>query len=152
MRWITDEVMHDIQQRPPGQTYVDGYGTSVKNGSLSAADAVGAAASRLRCHAAADTLQRTILTMLQPIPSLAELAPPGRSPGPPSMPMRMRWRSLPSCDTRPPLVFAGECDNLEKLADVAAAQRPFLLQGGDCAETLRVGDRSEASAASCGSC
>ena len=36
----------------------------------------------------------------------------------------------------PPLVFAGEVDQLrEKLADVAQG-RAFLLQGGDCAETF----------------
>src|SRR4051794_1334614 len=36
----------------------------------------------------------------------------------------------------PPLVFAGECDDLKgRLADVAAG-RAFLLQGGDCAETF----------------
>ncbi len=36
----------------------------------------------------------------------------------------------------PPLVFAGECDDLTShLADVAAG-RAFLLQGGDCAETF----------------
>ncbi len=36
----------------------------------------------------------------------------------------------------PPLVFAGECDNLTaKLAEVAEG-RAFLLQGGDCAETF----------------
>jgi 3-deoxy-7-phosphoheptulonate synthase len=38
--------------------------------------------------------------------------------------------------TLPPLVFAGECDELKaKLADVAHG-RAFLLQGGDCAETF----------------
>jgi 3-deoxy-7-phosphoheptulonate synthase len=38
--------------------------------------------------------------------------------------------------TFPPLVFAGECDNLKiKIAD-AAAGRAFWLQGGDCAETF----------------
>ena len=37
LRWITDEVMNDIQQLS-GQTYVDGYGTSVKSGSLTPAD------------------------------------------------------------------------------------------------------------------
>ncbi|MDR1791767.1 MAG: 3-deoxy-7-phosphoheptulonate synthase class II [Propionibacteriaceae bacterium] len=37
---------------------------------------------------------------------------------------------------RPPLVFAGECDELKaRLAEVAAG-RSFLLQGGDCAETF----------------
>lgn len=36
----------------------------------------------------------------------------------------------------PPLVFAGECDELRAgLAEVAAG-RAFLLQGGDCAETF----------------
>ena len=38
--------------------------------------------------------------------------------------------------TRPPLVFAGECDELK--AKIAAVSRgeSFLLQGGDCAETF----------------
>ena len=36
----------------------------------------------------------------------------------------------------PPLVFAGECDNLTaRLAD-AAQGRAFVLMGGDCAETF----------------
>ncbi len=38
--------------------------------------------------------------------------------------------------SRPPLVFAGECDDLKsQLAEVSAG-RAFLLQGGDCAETF----------------
>lgn len=38
--------------------------------------------------------------------------------------------------TAPPLVFAGECDELkDKIAQVARGQA-FLLQGGDCAETF----------------
>lgn len=38
--------------------------------------------------------------------------------------------------TMPPLVFAGECDDLtERLAAVTRGEA-FLLQGGDCAETL----------------
>jgi 3-deoxy-7-phosphoheptulonate synthase len=38
--------------------------------------------------------------------------------------------------TMPPLVFAGECDDLKaKLAAVARGEA-FLLQGGDCAETF----------------
>jgi 3-deoxy-7-phosphoheptulonate synthase len=38
--------------------------------------------------------------------------------------------------TMPPLVFAGECDELKgKIAAVARGEA-FLLQGGDCAETL----------------
>ena len=40
------------------------------------------------------------------------------------------------CATVPPLVFAGECDDLKaKLAAVARGEA-FLLQGGDCAETF----------------
>ena len=39
-------------------------------------------------------------------------------------------------EKRPPLVFAGECDDLRhKMADVAEG-RAFLLQGGDCAEAF----------------
>lgn len=37
---------------------------------------------------------------------------------------------------RPPLVFAGECDELRSRVAEVAAGRSFLLQGGDCAETF----------------
>ena len=36
----------------------------------------------------------------------------------------------------PPLVFAGECDNLKARIAEAAAGKAFWLQGGDCAETF----------------
>lgn len=36
----------------------------------------------------------------------------------------------------PPLVFAGECDNLKALIAQAAVGGAFMLQGGDCAETF----------------
>ena len=39
-------------------------------------------------------------------------------------------------ETFPPLVFAGECDNLKERIAQAAAGRAFWLQGGDCAETF----------------
>lgn len=39
-------------------------------------------------------------------------------------------------ETLPPLVFAGECDNLKKRIGEAALGRAFWLQGGDCAETF----------------
>lgn len=42
-RWVTDEVMAAIQELT-GQTYVEGYGTSVKSGSLTAEEA----AARIR--------------------------------------------------------------------------------------------------------
>ena len=38
--------------------------------------------------------------------------------------------------TYPPLVFAGECDNLKAKIAQAAAGNAFWLQGGDCAETF----------------
>lgn len=38
--------------------------------------------------------------------------------------------------TFPPLVFAGECDNLKERIAAAAAGKAFWLQGGDCAETF----------------
>ena len=36
----------------------------------------------------------------------------------------------------PPLVFAGECDELKERLAAAARGEAFLLQGGDCAETF----------------
>jgi 3-deoxy-7-phosphoheptulonate synthase len=38
--------------------------------------------------------------------------------------------------TYPPLVFAGECDDLKSRIAAVARGEAFLLQGGDCAETL----------------
>lgn len=44
--------------------------------------------------------------------------------------------AIDTMEVLPPLVFAGECDDLRnKLADVAEG-RAFLLQGGDCAESF----------------
>lgn len=45
--------------------------------------------------------------------------------------------------TMPPLVFAGECDNLKSRIGRAAAGEAFFLQGGDCAETF-VGQTADA--------
>src|SRR4029078_2333675 len=36
----------------------------------------------------------------------------------------------------PPLVFAGECDALKERLGAVARGEAFLLQGGDCAETV----------------
>jgi 3-deoxy-7-phosphoheptulonate synthase len=45
-------------------------------------------------------------------------------------------RTLSALSTAPPLVFGRECDTLlDRLGEVALGQA-FLLQGGDCAETL----------------
>lgn len=38
--------------------------------------------------------------------------------------------------TLPPLVFAGECDELKAKVAAAARGEAFILQGGDCAETF----------------
>jgi len=38
--------------------------------------------------------------------------------------------------TRPPLVFAGECDDLKGQLAAVARGEAFVLQGGDCAETF----------------
>lgn len=38
--------------------------------------------------------------------------------------------------TVPPLVFAGECDDLKEKLGAVTRGEAFLLQGGDCAETL----------------
>jgi 3-deoxy-7-phosphoheptulonate synthase len=47
-----------------------------------------------------------------------------------------REAAIAKLRTMPPLVFAGECDELKaKLADVARG-KAFVLQGGDCAETF----------------
>lgn len=64
------------------------------------------------------------------------------------------WRSLPAAQqpewpdsealssaladlaSYPPLVFAGECDQLRSRLAAVAAGEAFLLQGGDCAETF----------------
>ncbi len=55
---------------------------------------------------------------------------PGGKDGEPVKAAVTRLKSLP------PLVFAGECDDLKaKIAD-AAAGKAFWLQGGDCAETF----------------
>jgi 3-deoxy-7-phosphoheptulonate synthase len=65
-----------------------------------------------------------------------------------------RWRELPAAQqpgwpdgdalaaataelaTYPPLVFAGECDDLKTRIAEAARGEAFFLQGGDCAETF----------------
>jgi 3-deoxy-7-phosphoheptulonate synthase len=60
-----------------------------------------------------------------------------------AVPQQPRWPDPARLDTvvhslenMPPLVFAGECDQLkERLASVARGEA-FLLQGGDCAETF----------------
>jgi 3-deoxy-7-phosphoheptulonate synthase len=70
------------------------------------------------------------------VPELASL----RALSPPQQPAYPSIDALDAAVARlrtlPPLVFAGECDELKaKLGDVARG-KAFLLQGGDCAETF----------------
>jgi len=46
--------------------------------------------------------------------------------------------ALTELEAVPPLVFAGECDQLRERLGAVARGEAFLLQGGDCAETLSV--------------
>ncbi len=45
-------------------------------------------------------------------------------------------RVVDELEAMPPLVFAGECDDLREQLAAVADGRAFLLQGGDCAETF----------------
>jgi len=45
-------------------------------------------------------------------------------------------KAVAELNALPPLVFAGECDDLKSRIAEAAAGRAFWLQGGDCAETF----------------
>lgn len=55
----------------------------------------------------------------------------------PAWPDREKLRQVVTeLRTFPPLVFAGECDNLKTKIAQAASGEAFWLQGGDCAETF----------------
>lgn len=74
--------------------------------------------------------------MSELIPSLAELhaLQPAQQP---TYPDPAAVESVVSkLRRRPPLVFAGECDDLRARVAEVAAGRSFMLQGGDCAETF----------------
>ncbi len=70
------------------------------------------------------------------IPDLASLHALGAAQQPSWPDAGAMDRAVAKLRTVPPLVFAGECDELKgKLAQVARGEA-FLLQGGDCAETF----------------
>ncbi len=76
------------------------------------------------------------LTGMSPIMSREELRalPQVQQPSYPDM--GVLDRAIDTMEALPPLVFAGECDDLRvKLSEVADG-RAFLLQGGDCAESF----------------
>ncbi|RJK97199.1 class II 3-deoxy-7-phosphoheptulonate synthase [Vallicoccus soli] len=55
----------------------------------------------------------------------------------PEWPDRARLdAAMATLATLPPLVFAGECDQLKERLGAVARGEAFLLQGGDCAETF----------------
>jgi 3-deoxy-7-phosphoheptulonate synthase len=70
------------------------------------------------------------------IPDLADLHAlgPAQQPAyPDAAAVELAVSRLRSC---PPLVFAGECDELKTKIGAVARGEAFLLQGGDCAETF----------------
>ncbi|MBD8869183.1 class II 3-deoxy-7-phosphoheptulonate synthase [Nocardioides donggukensis] len=70
------------------------------------------------------------------IPDLAALHARGAAQQPSYPDPAAVDRAVARLRTAPPLVFAGECDDLtEKIAAVTRGEA-FLLQGGDCAETF----------------
>ena len=66
-------------------------------------------------------------------PSLVAAQQPQWPGGPDGEPVK---KAVAQLKALPPLVFAGECDNLKARVALAAAGKAFWLQGGDCAETF----------------
>ena len=74
--------------------------------------------------------------MTEQIPSLPDLHARGAAQQPTYADPAVVEATVARLRRMPPLVFAGECDELKaKLAAVARGEA-FLLQGGDCAETF----------------
>ena len=74
--------------------------------------------------------------MTEQIPSLRDLHARGAAQQPTYADPAVVEATVARLRRMPPLVFAGECDELKaKLAAVARGEA-FLLQGGDCAETF----------------
>lgn len=70
------------------------------------------------------------------IPSLDDLHAIGAAQQPTYADSAARDRALAQLRRNPPLVFAGECDDLRGRMAAVARGEAFLLQGGDCAETF----------------
>ena len=66
-------------------------------------------------------------------PGLVAAQQPQWPGGPEGAPIKAAVAELKSF---PPLVFAGECDDLKARIALAAEGKAFWLQGGDCAETF----------------
>ncbi len=77
-----------------------------------------------------------VVSVSDPIPSLAQLHALPQVQQPSYADPAELQRVVTQLRELPPLVFAGECDDLRaKIARVADRQA-FMLQGGDCAETF----------------
>ena len=74
--------------------------------------------------------------MSSAIPSLADLRSRPLHQQPTYLDTDHRDRVVDTLSQLPPLVFAGECDDLRRQLAAVAQGRGFLLQGGDCAETF----------------
>ena len=70
------------------------------------------------------------------IPSLDDLHAIGAAQQPTYADPVARDRAVDHLRRMPPLVFAGECDDLRERMAAVARGEAFLLQGGDCAETF----------------
>jgi len=71
-----------------------------------------------------------------PIPSLTQLHSLGAAQQPSYPDAAAVDAVVAELRRRPPLVFAGECDDMRHRVAEVAAGRSFMLQGGDCAETF----------------
>ena len=76
------------------------------------------------------------MAVVDPFPSLAELHALNPAQQPEYPDRSVVDAVVADLRRRPPLVFAGECDDLRSRIAEAAAGRAFILQGGDCAETF----------------
>jgi 3-deoxy-7-phosphoheptulonate synthase len=70
------------------------------------------------------------------IPSLEELHKIGAAQQPTYPDQAALDAAVARLRTLPPLVFAGECDELKDKIAAASRGEAFILQGGDCAETF----------------
>jgi 3-deoxy-7-phosphoheptulonate synthase len=70
------------------------------------------------------------------IPSLADLHALGAAQQPAYPDGAALQAAVDKLRTMPPLVFAGECDDLKERISAVTRGEAFILQGGDCAETL----------------
>ncbi|MDH2416732.1 3-deoxy-7-phosphoheptulonate synthase class II [Nocardioides sp. CER19] len=74
--------------------------------------------------------------MTAEIPTLADLHALGAAQQPAYPDADAVRAAVDTLLTKPPLVFAGECDDLKQRIAAVTRGEAFILQGGDCAETL----------------